>query len=605
MNKRHRLPSPSADHHNSGGSHHHHRATNNHYHRESHDRRPYPQRNRNGDAPFHGGSQRTDNSHHAEEDVPPVPKSPTEEYLTLSSSSPSHLSPDEPPHKKRKLLVLDLNGTLVLRSSRPPASAYLNPQPLGPLPRIIYPRPYIPAFAEYIFHPENSDWLDTIVWSSAMPLSVADMVEKAFGERKQSLRAVWARDTLGLSRGAYSESFASSPVEIDSLTWSSSDNKVDTVKNLDKPWDALPFPPSTHSSGAPDADAEQQHHHSPLTTLLLDDSPNKARLQPWNHLCINEYTGAMRGRDEALWKKTHPPSSTSSTTDGVTASTAPSSSETYDETLLAVIGVLSHMRTQANVAAWVRSGGLFDVGTSQTEATSAAPALSVDLNSHPSPSESAPPPSADDVIAAEAPSLDRAEKRRAKKEAKKLKKAAAASSSSSHLPPLDVSHLEMREGPALVVPDSATSTFGAPPSTDKPLMWFAHPPTLAYWVALGRAALAKLGIDADEEKWRGDGFVAGREDGGANFKERQAVHDSERRNARDSETSANGEDEEWKGIQWGDQGGHGMRTTRTRRPPAQMRRSEGYQVGGSRGGRGGGDAGGHRDKRSRREEIGA
>lgn len=29
--------------------------------------------------------------------------------------------------------------------------------------------------------------------------------------------------------------------------------------------------------------------HSERSTLLLDDSPKKAALQPWNHLCVTEY----------------------------------------------------------------------------------------------------------------------------------------------------------------------------------------------------------------------------------------------------------------------------------------------------------------------------
>ena len=46
-----------------------------------------------------------------------------------------------------------------------------------------------------------------MVWSSAQPDSVADMVDKCFGERKEELVAVWARDTLGLDEQAYSEFF--------------------------------------------------------------------------------------------------------------------------------------------------------------------------------------------------------------------------------------------------------------------------------------------------------------------------------------------------------------------------------------------------------------
>ena len=51
-----------------------------------------------------------------------------------------------------------------------------------------------------------------MVWSSAQPHSVADMVERCFAERKEELVAVWARDTLGLDEQAYSAfSFLSFP----------------------------------------------------------------------------------------------------------------------------------------------------------------------------------------------------------------------------------------------------------------------------------------------------------------------------------------------------------------------------------------------------------
>jgi len=46
-----------------------------------------------------------------------------------------------------------------------------------------------------------------MVWSSAQPHSVAGMVDKCFGERKEELVAVWARDTFGLDEHAYSEFF--------------------------------------------------------------------------------------------------------------------------------------------------------------------------------------------------------------------------------------------------------------------------------------------------------------------------------------------------------------------------------------------------------------
>jgi len=36
-----------------------------------------------------------------------------------------------------------------------------------------------------------------------------------------------------------------------------------------------------------------------MTTLLMDDSPRKAELQPYNHLCVKEYSNVIRNRDLA------------------------------------------------------------------------------------------------------------------------------------------------------------------------------------------------------------------------------------------------------------------------------------------------------------------
>lgn len=44
-----------------------------------------------------------------------------------------------------------------------------------------------------------------MVWSSAQPHSVDDMVDKVFGVTKNELKAVWNRKSLGLSEAEYRE----------------------------------------------------------------------------------------------------------------------------------------------------------------------------------------------------------------------------------------------------------------------------------------------------------------------------------------------------------------------------------------------------------------
>lgn len=139
---------------------------------------------------------------------PPPPAEPDPAYLTLSLE-PSHII--NYPRTSRKLLILDLNGTLLIRSQHNPRTRqkvarggnHNNGQ--APRLRAVQPRPYIPAFRAYIFAPETREWLDTMVWSSAQPHSVADMVGKVFGDAQSKLVAVWDRESLGLSKEDYCE----------------------------------------------------------------------------------------------------------------------------------------------------------------------------------------------------------------------------------------------------------------------------------------------------------------------------------------------------------------------------------------------------------------
>jgi hypothetical protein len=61
----------------------------------------------------------------------------------------------------------------------------------------------MPAFRSYIFHEAIKPWLEVMVWSSARPHNVDKMVDRCFGDRREELKAVWARDTLGLAEDDY------------------------------------------------------------------------------------------------------------------------------------------------------------------------------------------------------------------------------------------------------------------------------------------------------------------------------------------------------------------------------------------------------------------
>ena len=136
----------------------------------------------------------------------PKPLAPSPEYLSISLETSLKITPSDSSSPssstQRKLLILDLNGTLVFRSPHQRRGAYQLHGSARPL-RSVHRRPYLESFTRYLFHPDVRSWLDTMVWSSAQPHSVNDMVAQCFADKRGELAAVWARDTLGLSPEEY------------------------------------------------------------------------------------------------------------------------------------------------------------------------------------------------------------------------------------------------------------------------------------------------------------------------------------------------------------------------------------------------------------------
>lgn len=461
---------------------------------------------------------------------PPPSAEPDSAYMTLSLE-PSHIVDD--PRVSRKLLVLDLNGTLLIRSQHSRARDAYGGVHTSSAPRLraVQPRPYIPAFRAYLFAPETREWLDTMVWSSAQPHSVADMVDKVFGNAKSKLVAVWNRGSLGLSKEDYHR-------------------KALTTKDLTKPWALLPLGASTAEIAVPleagyaaeQAGLASSIAHSALTTLLLDDSPHKARLQPYNHVCIPEYTSSFRAKDLQQFqhekttrvpqpkkrkRKTNEfvpdqsqsaemvlpssdldPTTISSTSTDVEKSSIPvpsaeradissqSCAEPYDPTILAVIGVLDEIKNQSSVAGWIRAGGLWDIvpvpeAEAEGESIVIPPASDAnmveDLQSPTDPQDVQP--------------LTKKELRAAQKLAAKQRKRAEQAALSAGQPVLiadkeviPTGNDESTMADILVedVPAAAPSV-----SVESVGMWFNDEQTLSYWVRRGRQALDSLGIEAD------------------------------------------------------------------------------------------------------------
>ncbi|SRR5258706_5612047 len=95
---------------------------------------------------------------------------------------------------KRLLLVLDLNGTIVLRSNSGSTVFY---------------RPYLRTFLHYLSVASRDPKISSLsatevaIWSSAQPRSVEKIVKDVFGP-SSLLLAIWDRTHLGLSKKDFS-----------------------------------------------------------------------------------------------------------------------------------------------------------------------------------------------------------------------------------------------------------------------------------------------------------------------------------------------------------------------------------------------------------------
>ncbi|ORZ19877.1 HAD-like domain-containing protein [Absidia repens] len=161
-----------------------------------------------------------------------IPRAPTPAYLeSVDSPQSVRLDPKEAALRKKHLLILDLNGTLLSRTNRRTG---------------MFVRPHIDAFLNYIF-----DHFKVMVWSSAQAPSVCHMVS-LFGEKhKAQLVKTWSRSHFGLSS-----------LDIQ--------RKTPTIKDLTRVWGKF-------------------KKYSAHNTVILDDSPSKSVLQPYNSIHLHTF----------------------------------------------------------------------------------------------------------------------------------------------------------------------------------------------------------------------------------------------------------------------------------------------------------------------------
>jgi len=188
----------------------------------------------------------------------------------------------------------------------------------------------------------------------------------------------------------------------------------------------------------------------------------------------------------------------------------------FDETLLAIIGVLDEIKLQRNVAAWVRAGGLWgpdgrprDTGTNTSASTGSEDERTTSDSVLPSSSTAVSPSHASettngstvvdhDANAGENKNTDdrsarRKEKKRRRRRAQARVQAQGQVDGTNERggsPPTGNDAVSSVDPEKAAERDSATPE--APASS--PVMWFEHPETLQFWVARGKKALEKLRI---------------------------------------------------------------------------------------------------------------
>ncbi|KAK1770647.1 HAD-like domain-containing protein [Phialemonium atrogriseum] len=147
------------------------------------------------------------------------------------------------------LVVMDLNGTLLHRPNKRNPSRFVA-------------RPHARAFLTYCI-----DTFHVVIWSSAREANVAAMCADLLSPAQRSrVLAVWGRSRFGLCPADFNR-------------------RVQCYKRLTSVW-ADPAVAAAHPTGG----AWDQGN-----TVLVDDSAEKARSEPFNAVQIPEFVGGGGG----------------------------------------------------------------------------------------------------------------------------------------------------------------------------------------------------------------------------------------------------------------------------------------------------------------------
>jgi TFIIF-interacting CTD phosphatase-like protein len=168
---------------------------------------------------------------------------PSPQYLHVAQVIPRPLQ-----NPQDLLLVIDLNGTLLYRPSKKHPTNFLS-------------RPHAPLFLKYCI-----DTFKVVIWSSALHANVTAMCNAILTpELRRKVVAIWSRDKFNLSQ----QDFAM---------------RVICYKRLTRVWKD-PMIASTHP------DYRLGGRWDQTNTVLIDDSVEKGRSEPYNLIEIPEWNG--------------------------------------------------------------------------------------------------------------------------------------------------------------------------------------------------------------------------------------------------------------------------------------------------------------------------
>lgn len=167
-------------------------------------------------------------------------------------------TPSAPLHQPRRIFVImDLNGTLLYRPNKRNPFNFIQ-------------RPHARQFLDYCI-----DTFHVAIWSSARPENVDKMVAQLLSpQQRAKCVVIWARDKFGLSAGDYSA-------------------RVQCYKRLSTIWND-PRVVASHPAAALGQRWDQTN------TVLVDDSAEKGRSEPFNILQLPEFEGLRNEPPDVL-----------------------------------------------------------------------------------------------------------------------------------------------------------------------------------------------------------------------------------------------------------------------------------------------------------------